>query len=178
MQWYSNGPLRAWVFKTVFSYASVLLCKESGRESSLLSETAGKLHQRKRERCKKEKEMHIYLNILRRDYIRSDWELGTKDIFQRQEGKTPDGWLASRNAPHQPQREPEAGSYSKSSLEWTYGCQGWGGDRLGVWVSRCKLLHMRRINNKVLLGSKGNYIRYPVTSHRGKEYEKRMYVYI
>ena len=52
------------------------------------------------------------------------------------------------------------------------------GDRLEVWVSRCKLLHMRRINDKVLLGSKGNYIRYPVTSHLGKEYEKEcMYMY-
>ena len=36
----------------------------------------------------------------------------------------------------------------------------WGRDGLGVWVSRCKLLHIfiEWINNKVLLYSTGNYI--------------------
>ena len=32
MQGYSNGPSQAWVFKTVFTYASALLCKESETE--------------------------------------------------------------------------------------------------------------------------------------------------
>jgi len=35
-------------------------------------------------------------------------------------------------------------------------------------VSRCKLLHREWLNNKVLLHSTGNYIRYPVINHNGK----------
>ena len=48
-------------------------------------------------------------------------------------------------------------------------CQGGG----GVWevgVSRCKLLCIEWINNKVLLYSTGNYILYPMINHSGKEY--------
>ena len=37
-------------------------------------------------------------------------------------------------------------------------------------VSRCKLLHIEWINNKVLLYSTGNYIQYSVINHDGKEY--------
>ena len=38
--------------------------------------------------------------------------------------------------------------------------------------SRYKLLHIGRINNKVLLCSTGNCIQYPVINHNAKEYEK------
>ena len=38
--------------------------------------------------------------------------------------------------------------------------------------SRCKLLSIEWINNKVLLHSTRNYIQYPVINHNGKEYEK------
>ena len=51
-------------------------------------------------------------------------------------------------------------------------CQGgggWGRDGVGGWVSRCKLLHIERINNKVLLYSTENYIQYPIINHNGKE---------
>ena len=43
-------------------------------------------------------------------------------------------------------------------------------------VSRCKLLYIEWINNKVLL-LQGNYIQYPVINHKGKEYEKE-FIYI
>ena len=63
--------------------------------------------------------------------------------------------------------------------EQTCGCQG--GGRGGMdWefgVSRCKLLYIGWINNKVLLYSIRNYIQYPVINHNGKEYEKKMYIY-
>ena len=39
-------------------------------------------------------------------------------------------------------------------------------------ISRCKLLYTEWINKKVLLYSTGNYIKYPVINHSGKEYEK------
>ena len=39
-------------------------------------------------------------------------------------------------------------------------------------ISRCKLIYIEWINNKVLLCSTGNYIQYPVIKHSGKEYEK------
>ena len=39
-------------------------------------------------------------------------------------------------------------------------------------VSRCKLLYIGWINNKVLLYSTENYIQYPMINHNGKEYKK------
>ena len=39
-------------------------------------------------------------------------------------------------------------------------------------ISRCQLLHIRWMNNKVLLKSTGNYIQHPVINHNGKEHEK------
>ena len=48
-----------------------------------------------------------------------------------------------------------------------------------VGVSRCKLLYMECINNKVLLYSTENYIQYSEINHNGKEYEKGCaYIYI
>ena len=43
-------------------------------------------------------------------------------------------------------------------------------------VSRCKLSHLEKINNKGLLYSIGNYIQSPKIDCDGKEYLKRMYV--
>ena len=42
-----------------------------------------------------------------------------------------------------------------------------------VEVSRCKLLYIEWINNKVLLYSTENYIQYPMINHNGKEYMKK-----
>ena len=53
------------------------------------------------------------------------------------------------------------------------GCQGggdWGGMKWEVGVSRCKLLYIEWINNKVLLYSTENYIQYLMINHNGKEY--------
>ena len=61
------------------------------------------------------------------------------------------------------------------------GCQGGGScgrDGGGGWVSRCKLLYIEWINNKVLLYSSENYIQYPMINHNGKEYKKRMCIYV
>ena len=44
-------------------------------------------------------------------------------------------------------------------------------------MSRCKLLYVGWINNKVLLYSTGNYVQYPVINHNGKEYKKE-YIYV
>ena len=52
-----------------------------------------------------------------------------------------------------------------------------GGGGIGMdWefeISRYKLIYIRWTNNKVLLYSTGNYIRYPVMNHNGKEYERK-----
>ena len=37
-------------------------------------------------------------------------------------------------------------------------------------ISRCKLLYIEWIHNKVLLYSAGNYIQYPIINHNGKEF--------
>ena len=52
------------------------------------------------------------------------------------------------------------GEGGKGGKEWEFG------------ASRSKLLYIGWISNKVLLCSTGNYIQYPVTNHKGKEYEK------
>ena len=57
--------------------------------------------------------------------------------------------------------------------EQTCGCQG-GGEVGEFGIGRCKLLHLEWINNKVLMYSTGNYIKYPVINHNGKEYKRRM----
>ena len=49
---------------------------------------------------------------------------------------------------------------------------GRGGMDRELGISRCKLLHIEWINNKVLLYSTGNYIQHTVINHNGKEYEK------
>ena len=58
--------------------------------------------------------------------------------------------------------------------EQTCGCQagGGGGKDREFGISRCKLVYIGWINNKVLLYSTGNYIQYPVINLNGKEYEK------
>ena len=63
--------------------------------------------------------------------------------------------------------------------EQTCGCQGQrvvgGGMDWEFGVSRCKLLYIECINNRILVYSTRNYIQYPVINHNGKEYLKRMY---
>ena len=49
---------------------------------------------------------------------------------------------------------------------------GGGGRNWESGVSRCKLLYIGWINNRVLLYSTGNSIEYPKINHNGKEYEK------
>ena len=45
-----------------------------------------------------------------------------------------------------------------------------GGMECEVGVSRCKLLYIEWINNKVLLYSTDNSIQCPMINHNGKEY--------
>ena len=47
--------------------------------------------------------------------------------------------------------------------------KGGGGLNWESGISRCKLVYIEWINNKVLLYSTGNYIQYPVINHNGKE---------
>ena len=45
-------------------------------------------------------------------------------------------------------------------------------------VSKCKLLHIKWINNKVLMYSTRNYIQYPGINHNGKNTKNNVYLYI
>ena len=49
-----------------------------------------------------------------------------------------------------------------------------GGKDWGFGISRCKLLYVERVNNKVLLYSTGNYIQKPIINHNGKEKNCKM----
>ena len=54
-----------------------------------------------------------------------------------------------------------------------------GGMEWEAGVSRCKLLYIDWIHNKVLLYSTGNSIQYPMINHNGKNiFKKRAYIYI
>ena len=58
--------------------------------------------------------------------------------------------------------------------EW--GGEGWAGN---LAFTDAKLLYLDQINNQDLLYNTGNYIRYPMVIHNGKEYEKyRAYIHI
>ena len=46
-------------------------------------------------------------------------------------------------------------------MDWEYG------------VSRCKLLPIEWVNNKVILYSTGKYIQDPVINYNGKEYKRK-----
>ena len=52
-----------------------------------------------------------------------------------------------------------------------------GGMDWGSVISRCKLLYIEWIENKVLKCDTGNYIQYLVTNHNGKQHEKNVYMY-
>ena len=74
--------------------------------------------------------------------------------------------------------ETETGSQiSRTDLWLPRGKEGAGGKDWEFGISRCKLVYIRWINNKVLPYSIGNYIQYPVINHNGKEYEKE-YIYV
>ena len=56
-----------------------------------------------------------------------------------------------------------------------------GGGRGKKWkfgISRCKLVYIEWINNKVLLYSTGKYIQYFVITYKGKEFVKKKNIYI
>lgn len=59
--------------------------------------------------------------------------------------------------------------------------RGWG-DRGGMdWelgIGRCKLFYREWINHKVLLYGTETYTQYLVINRNGKEYEKRVYIYV
>ena len=56
---------------------------------------------------------------------------------------------------------------------------GGGGMDWEFGISRCKLLYIEWINNKVVLYSTGNYMQYPVINPNGKEYEKEcIHIYV
>ena len=61
--------------------------------------------------------------------------------------------------------------HREQTCDW-WGVGGGGGKDWEFKVSRCKLIHMKWINNKVLLNSTGNYIQYSVINHSGKECAK------
>ena len=52
----------------------------------------------------------------------------------------------------------------------TKGEKGSGGMEWEFGVSRCKLLYIDWIDNKVLLYNTENCIQYPIIDHNGKEY--------
>ena len=57
--------------------------------------------------------------------------------------------------------------------EQTCGCQRGGEGMDGEFgISRCKLLYIKWINNKVLLYSTEDYIQYPVINHNGEDIQK------
>ena len=67
--------------------------------------------------------------------------------------------------PHRHREQIAKGGGKGGEKDWEFG------------ISRCKLVYLGWINNKVLLYSTGSYIQYPVINHNGKEYEKRIHMY-
>ena len=60
-----------------------------------------------------------------------------------------------------------------------YGTKGREGrGKLGVWDEQIHTATIKRMNNKVLLYSTGNYIQYAIISHNGQGMKKNTCVYI
>ena len=68
--------------------------------------------------------------------------------------------------------DTETDRYIENRLMVAKGEWGGGGTDWEFVFSRCKVLYIGWIINKVLVYSMGNYIQYPVINHNGKEYEK------
>ena len=68
--------------------------------------------------------------------------------------------------------ETETDSDIENRLVVAKGEGGEGGKDSEFGISRCKLLYIGWINNKVLPYSTGNYIPYPAINHTGKEHKK------
>ena len=78
---------------------------------------------------------------------------------------------------NEPIYKTETESWTKRTDLWLpRGGEGGRGMDWEFGIGRCKLLHLEWINCKLLMYSTGNYIQYPVISHNGKEYKKRMYI--
>ena len=73
--------------------------------------------------------------------------------------------------------ETETKSWIENRLAVAEGEEFGGGIECEVGVSRCKLLYMEWINNKLLLYSTEDYIQYPMKNHNGKENFKKECVY-
>ena len=69
------------------------------------------------------------------------------------------------------QRGPKPGDILKIRKSLSVTVKSLSG-QMRFGISRCKLVYIGWINNKVLLYSTGNYIQCPVINHNGKEYEK------
>ena len=74
-------------------------------------------------------------------------------------------------------KQKQTHRHKEQTCGYQEGVGGGGRMDLEFGISRCKLLYIEWINNKVLLYSTGNYIQYPVINHNGKEYEKE-YIYV
>ena len=78
---------------------------------------------------------------------------------------------------NEPIYKAETDSQTKRTDFWLPRGRAVGRDGLGVWVGRCKLLHIEWMDKRVLLYSTGNCIQRHGINHKGKEYKKE-YIYI
>ena len=62
------------------------------------------------------------------------------------------------------------------NMRTAYGCQGWGKMGWEFGISRCKLVYIGWINNKVPLYNTESYIQYPMIYHNGKECKIDVYI--
>ena len=85
----------------------------------------------------------------------------------------PSSKVKSLSLTNELQEEAETGSQTESiDLGWPREA---GGGCCEFGVSRCELVYIGWINNKVPLYSPGDYMQYLVTNHNGKQYKKRVY---
>ena len=119
-------------------------------------------------------ETHPNLQGLLWNHCYSDSILSSKYLLSRLQPGTAPGLRAT------PALLDPAFSQTISLICWFQITLQVGGEGMN-WefgISRCKLLCIEWINNKVLLYSTGNYIQYPVINDNGKEYEKEcIYMY-
>ena len=110
------------------------------------------------------------------------WYLRVGSDIKGDMDQSPQGLKAQITQHHCQPSEIETDSQTqRTDLGLPRGKENGDGKDWEFGISRCKLLHIEWVSNKVLLYSKRNYIQYPVINHNGKEYEKEsmcIYIYV
>ena len=75
-------------------------------------------------------------------------------------------------------KQKQTHRHRKQTYGYQRGKEGGGGINQAFWINTYTLLYIKQITNKDLLYSRRNYTQYLVITYKGKESEKKFYIYV